>query len=179
MYKTAPVVLPVLLLLSVWLLFTPANDSHLPATHDTPWLWAHVLMGKVFLGMVLLAVGQAGVVLLQTRRPISAAFQYTSAEVLDVQIWQWMILALIFHSLMLISGAVWAQDAWGRYWAWDPLETSAFLTWLALATALHIRRAWRVTPAVGAVMVLGIFILAFLTFFGIPFLSQAPHQGAI
>ena len=34
--------------------------------------------------------------------------------------------------LMLITGAVWAQDAWGRYWAWDSLETSAFLTWIFL-----------------------------------------------
>jgi hypothetical protein len=54
----------------------------------------------------------------------------------------------VFDTLMLIVGAVWAQDAWGRYWAWDPLETWAFASWLALAAALHARATLRPAPAV-------------------------------
>jgi ABC-type transport system involved in cytochrome c biogenesis permease subunit len=90
-----------------------------------------------------------------------------------------MLAALLFESLMLVAGAVWAQDAWGRFWAWDPLETWAFLTWIALAAAVHARLAWRLTPRVGAWMVLAVFALAFLTFFGLPFVSVAPHKGAV
>jgi len=81
--------------------------------------------------------------------------------------------------LMLVAGAVWAQDAWGRYWAWDPLETWAFVTWLTLAGFLHARASLKLAPAAGAAMIMAVFVVAFLTFFGVPFVSMAPHKGAI
>jgi ABC-type transport system involved in cytochrome c biogenesis permease subunit len=87
--------------------------------------------------------------------------------------------ALVFDTLMLIVGAVWAQDAWGRYWAWDPLETWAFASWLALAAALHARATLRPAPALFGLWLAGVFTLAFLTFFGVPFISTAPHKGAV
>jgi ABC-type transport system involved in cytochrome c biogenesis permease subunit len=86
--------------------------------------------------------------------------------------------AFIFDTLMLITGAIWAQDAWGRYWAWDPLETWAFLTWLALAFALHLKIWMRPAPLVWVVLSVAVFVLAFLTFFGVPFVSDSPHKGA-
>jgi len=86
---------------------------------------------------------------------------------------------LIFDSLMLIAGAVWAQDAWGRYWAWDPIETWAFLTWLMLGAALHVRITFKPSPRRGAILVLATFVLGFLTFFGVPFITMAPHKGAV
>jgi ABC-type transport system involved in cytochrome c biogenesis permease subunit len=90
-----------------------------------------------------------------------------------------MGIGIVFESLMLISGSIWAQDAWGRYWSWDPLETWALLTWLTLAFAIHMRVAAKVAPRVGAVLVMAVFLIAFLTFFGIPFVSVSPHKGAI
>lgn len=176
---TMPVLIPILLLMSLWLVSVPADDSHLPATYDTPWLWAHLVTGKIFLAMIFIAMGIAGVILLKSWRFTSEFFSSLSTAELHARIWPWLILALIFHSLMLISGAVWAQDAWGRYWDWDPLEISAFLTWLSLALVLHSRISWRVTPFTTSILVIFVFSLAFLTFFGIPFISQVPHQGAI
>jgi ABC-type transport system involved in cytochrome c biogenesis permease subunit len=85
----------------------------------------------------------------------------------------------VFDSLMLIVGACWAQDAWGRYWAWDPLESWAFLSWLALAITLHTRVTVKLAPHRHAMMLLAVFVLAFLTFFGVPFVSLAPHKGAV
>ncbi|TXC65207.1 hypothetical protein FSC37_00875 [Piscinibacter aquaticus] len=87
--------------------------------------------------------------------------------------------ALVADTLMLIVGAVWAQDAWGRYWAWDPLESWAFASWLALVMALHARATLRPPPWQFGLWLAGSFALAFLTFFGVPFLSTAPHKGAI
>ncbi len=51
-----------------------------------------------------------------------------------------MALALVFDTLTLVAGAVWAQDAWGRFWAWDPLETWSPVTWLLLGLAIHAGR---------------------------------------
>ena len=62
---------------------------------------------------------------------------------------------------------------------WDPLETWAFLSWLALAAALHARATVRPSPATFGVWLGLVFVLAFLTFFGVPFISTVPHKGAV
>ncbi len=172
--------LPVLLLMGVWVLSVSAEPSRLPATYDNYWLWIHITVGKIFLGTCLVAVGLAGVVL--ARRSRWTAFRFPALgpnALLDAWAWKFMMVAFVFHSLMLIAGAVWAQDAWGRYWAWDPLETWAFITWLALGIGLHVRTTYAIKDWIGALMIVGVFALAFLTFFGVPFLSVAPHKGVM
>lgn len=176
----ASVILPILLLLGVWILDTPSTASALPATYDNPWLWVHVGIGKFFLGACLVATGIAGVLLMR-QAGVARAYSMSpwTPAVLDRLAWRFMSLAFVFHSFMLIAGAVWAQDAWGRYWAWDPLETWAFITWLSLAVCLHLRLTYKVPPQVGWWMILGTFCIAFLTFFGVPFVSLAPHKGIL
>ncbi len=176
----APVVLSLLALIGLWLLATDPADTHLPATYQTPVLWFHVLLGKLFLGCALWALGLAGLLLLRrTRWGARRLLRLSDDAALDASAWRVMQVALLFESLMLVAGAVWAQDAWGRYWAWDPLETWAFLTWLLLVGALHARRSMRLSPATSAWLVVAVFTLAFLTFFGVPFVSVAPHKGAV
>jgi ABC-type transport system involved in cytochrome c biogenesis permease subunit len=177
---SAPVVLSLLALMGAWMLAADPADTHLPATYEMTVLWFHVALGKVFLGCALVATGLAGVILLRRSGRGSRWFRTMPGDtVLDLLAWRFMLAALVFESLMLIAGAVWAQDAWGRYWAWDPLETWSFVTWVALSAAVHARLSWRLGAARGALMIVAVFALAFLTFFGIPFLSPAPHKGAI
>jgi ABC-type transport system involved in cytochrome c biogenesis permease subunit len=164
----AAFVMPVLFILMGWLLVAHPGEGHFPPTYRTLWLYVHVALGKVFLGAVLVAVGLSGLVLARL-----------AAQGLEELAFRFMAIGFVFETLMLVSGAVWAQDAWGRYWAWDPLETWAFLTWLSLAAFLHARVAFRVGPRTSALMIIGVFVLAFLTFFGVPFISTAAHKGAI
>lgn len=168
----APVAVGLIGLLALWTLFLPDAVTPLPPNFDNPWLWAHVLSGKVFLGLLLLATGIAARLLL-------GRLPGDEQRALDGEIWRFAALAFVFDTLMLVTGAVWAHDAWGRYWAWDPLESSAFLTWLALALLLHLRLAWRLALRAQWVMLCAVFALAFLTFFGMPFLSLAPHKGIL
>jgi len=167
----AAFVMPILFLMMGWLLVVHPGEGHFPPTYRTLWLYVHVGLGKVFLGALLVAVGISTMMLARPLEWANARFEELA--------FRFLALGFVFESLMLIAGAIWAQDAWGRYWAWDPLETWAFLTWLALAALLHTRRALPVPPRVGAVMTLGVFVLAFLTFFGVPFISTAAHKGAI
>jgi ABC-type transport system involved in cytochrome c biogenesis permease subunit len=164
----AAFVMPVLFILMGWLLVAHPGEGHFPPTYRTLWLYVHVGLGKVFLGAVLVAVGLSGLILARL-----------AAQGLEELAFRFMAIGFVFETLMLVSGAVWAQDAWGRYWAWDPLETWAFLTWLSLAAFLHARVAFRVGPRASALMIIGVFVLAFLTFFGVPFISTAAHKGAI
>ncbi len=169
--------LPVLQVLVAWLFVVEPVDSAAPVTYQTFWLAVHVWLGKVFLGCVLVAVGVSLVVLLRRFGPAFPGMPGDPA--LDELIYRMVFVGFVFESLMLAAGAIWAQDAWGRYWAWDPLETWSFVTWLAVTGYLHLRITRRPSPAVGAAMVVTIFAIAFWTFFGIPFVSVAPHKGAI
>jgi len=176
----AAVVMPILFVMMGWLLNTSPDAGHLPATYQTIWLMFHVAFGKVFLGPVLVAVGISGVILLRQSRFGAGRFiGMPDDSRLDELSFRFMAVGLIFETLMLIAGAIWAQGAWGRYWNWDPLETWAFLTWLFMAFSLHARFTYKTSPRTGALMVMGVFVLAFLTFFGVPFISPAPHKGAI
>lgn len=163
---------PLPALLMAWLLLTTPRDSHLPPTYDTVWLYFHVLSGKFFLALLMLATGVA---IYEARSRVAAR---DSATALESASYRLLAFAFCFESLMLLFGAVWAQDAWGRYWAWDPLETWAFVTWVSVIFVLH----WRLNHSrreVYALLVSTCFVLAFLTFFGVPFISTAPHQGMI
>ncbi len=162
-----PALLPVLLMMVLWLALSDARPGHLPPTYDTPLLYLHTLVGKLFLGLLLVALALAA---RAARRGVPAP---------DELAHRFAAFAFVFQTLMLIVGAVWAQDAWGRYWSWDPLESWAFVTWIALAAALHARFAWRLTARGHALALGAVFVLAFLTFFGVPFISEAPHKGAI
>ncbi len=171
---------PVLLVLALWLLLADARPGHLPPTYDTPLLYLHTLVGKLFLGPLLVAVALGAVPVL--RRTAWGARQtagWPGDARFDELAHRFAAFALVFETLMLIVGAVWAQDAWGRYWAWDPLESWAFVTWLALVTTLHARATLRPTPAAHGLWLAGVFVIAFLTFFGVPFISTAPHKGAV
>jgi ABC-type transport system involved in cytochrome c biogenesis permease subunit len=168
-----------LVLLAVWMIASDDGRGHLPPTYDTPLLYIHTVVGKLYLGLLLVAVALGAVPWLRRTRWGAAVAPDVDASRFDALAHRFAGFALVFDTLMLIVGAVWAQDAWGRYWAWDPLESWAFASWIALAGTLHARATFRLAPSTFGVLLAGVFVLAFLTFFGVPFLSLAPHKGAI
>lgn len=175
----AKVVMPFLSMIGVWLLLVPAEAIPLPATYDNYWLWLHVISGKLFFGLSLSAAGVAGLLIIESVRDSREA-PAASLRIADAAVWRLMSMAFIFETFMLIAGAVWAHSAWGRYWAWDSLETWALLTWLVLALLLHARMTFKQLPTAYLwAGVLLVFALAFLTFLGVPFVSIAPHKGVM
>jgi len=177
---SAVVALPLMWILGVWILLLQPVDAAFPPTYSNNWLWVHVGFGKIFLGLCMVGTALAGTILLRSQPRLALWFRHMPADtILDHFAWRFMMLAFVFHSLMLVAGAVWAQDAWGKYWSWDALETSSFLTWLALGGAIHARLAYRIPIRAGAIFICIVFVLAFLTYFGAPFYSQAAHKGVI
>ena len=176
---TLLVALPLLLLLGIWLLEAPATAVPLPATFDNYWLWAHVVSGKIFLGFCLAATGIAVAMMLRRLMNESRAdYLVPQPERAEQALWALFFIAFVCHSFMLVAGSVWAHSAWGKYWSWDPLETWTLVTWLILGAVLHARATFKKMPAgLGHALVVASFAVAFLTFFGVPFLSIAPHKG--
>ena len=172
------IVLPILSVLTVWMWSAPVKDTISPVTYDTIWLPIHATLGKFFLGLATPAAA-LGVALLVRWRLNAPFSSLPSSAAVEIDIYRLLLVAGVFQTLMLIAGAAWAQDAWSRYWAWDPLESWAFVSWTATLLYLHMRPRAPVRWKTGALFSVLIFVLAFYTFFGVPFLSTAPHKGAI
>ncbi|MCB5364676.1 c-type cytochrome biogenesis protein CcsB [Pusillimonas sp. CC-YST705] len=75
--------------------------------------------------------------ILALRRPI--ARQLPSLEVLDDIMYRAIAVGFAFFTVATVLGALWAADAWGAYWQWDPKETWALIVWLNYAAWLHLR----------------------------------------
>ncbi|ABW66910.1 c-type cytochrome biogenesis protein CcsB [Desulfosudis oleivorans] len=113
------------------------------------WLTAHVI--TCFLGYAAFAIAFAVSVIYlikqgkegEDAKPASAFVP--SSETLDELIHQTVVFGFFFLSVGIITGAVWANTAWGRYWGWDPKETWSLITWFIYAAMLHVRlmRGWQ------------------------------------
>jgi cytochrome c-type biogenesis protein CcsB len=86
---------------------------------------------------------------------------------LDQVAYRCIVFAFPFLALLNITGAIWAYDAWGRFWGWDPKETWSLITWLVYAFYLHarLRSGWRGARA-NWVAVIGFAVVMF-TFVGV------------
>ena len=92
--------------------------------------------------------------------------------------WSYRIIGLGFPFLTIgiIAGGVWANEAWGSYWSWDPKETWALVTWIVFATYLHSRitKGWegKKTAILGG---LGFFVI-WVCYLGVNFLGKGLHS---
>ena len=105
----------------------------------------------------------------------------TSSQTLileTVDIWSYRVIGLGFPFLTIgiISGAVWANEAWGSYWSWDPKETWAFITWLVFAIYLHARllKGWQGQKA-ASLGTVGFFVI-WICYLGVNFLGKGLHS---
>jgi len=95
-----------------------------------------------------------------------------------IDIWSYRIIGLGFPFLTIgiISGAVWANEAWGSYWSWDPKETWALITWLVFAIYLHSRllKGWQGQKA-AVIATIGFFVI-WICYLGVNFLGKGLHS---
>ena len=101
-----------------------------------------------------------------------------SKEKLDLLSYRSVALGLLFLTITIISGAIWADRAWGSYWSWDPKETWSLITWLIYAVYLHLRlrKGWSgKTAAIFAVIG---FICVIFTYIGVNTFLPGMHSYA-
>lgn len=127
------------------------------------------LVGGVFISLLYL--------LLLWRRPDLERL-LPSTDNLDRITYKTICLAFPLLTLMIASGAYWANQTWGSYWSWDPKETWAAITWLVYALYLHMRitRGWRGRRA--AYFAIAGFAVVMFTFFGVTYLLPGLHAYA-
>ncbi len=146
------------------------------------WLIAHVI--TCFIGYGAFAVAAClGIIYLLKQFAVKQKFSQGSIigslpelPVLDDLIHKTIIFGFMWLSAGIITGAVWANEAWGTYWSWDPKETWSIITWFVYALTLHARftKGWS-GSRIAWLAIIG-FISVFFTYFGVNFLLAGLHS---
>lgn len=100
------------------------------------------------------------------------------AATLDMMSYRTIAFGFPVWTFAVILGAIWAEQSWGRYWGWDPKETSAFLTWVAYAGYLHARATRGVKGRTAAYIGLASFGVLMFTYFVVNLVVTGLHSYA-
>jgi cytochrome c-type biogenesis protein CcsB len=151
-------------------------DALNPALQNQPLLTAHVSMAILSYATFAVSFAAAILFLIANKRRIA---WLPSAEMLDDIGYRAVTLGFPMLALVLILGSVWAYQAWGSYWSWDPKETSALFTWLIYGVYLHTRslRGWRGTRS-ALILLLG-FAAVIFTYYGNYFFGGLHAYGGV
>lgn len=134
------VLMPIAFLALGGSMLAPKSGMEVTATLASYWLAVHVAFAKLTYGSFITACGLALMYLLRERKPDSALLsRLPESETVDDLVFKFVAAGFIFLGIMIAAGAVWANEAWGRYWGWDPIETWSLISWLCYAVVLHLR----------------------------------------
>nr|YP_010926882.1 cytochrome c heme attachment protein [Melocactus glaucescens]WKK45487.1 cytochrome c heme attachment protein [Melocactus glaucescens] len=116
--------------------------------------------------------------ILQSTSPLSVQNYYRSRLIEQLDHWGYCVISLgfIFLTMGILSGAVWANEAWGSYWNWDPKETWAFITWTIFAIYLHIRTNKNLQSADSSIVAFIGFLIIWICYFGVNLLGIGLHS---
>lgn len=143
------------------------NKTLMPAL-QSPWFAPHVIVYMFAYAMLGAAAVMAIYLLWKKKQKISPMEMDLCDNLANV--------GLSFLTLGLLSGALWAKEAWGHYWSWDPKETWAAATWLSYLCYIHFRLHKRNEYRKALVILLMSFVLLQMCWYGINYLPSA--QGA-
>jgi cytochrome c-type biogenesis protein CcsB len=157
-----------------------AQEYLMPALQSN-WLHIHVITAMFSYGAFAVSLGTSIMYLIKEslekgRSRGDMVKRLPSLEILDDLSYKFIAFGFPLLSIVIISGAIWAEYAWGRYWSWDPKETWSLITWLVYAAYLHARftYGWRGSRA--AIMSIVGFLFVLFTFFGVNYFLAGIHS---
>lgn len=138
------VVVPVLAILGAAKLWWYTEASQLMPALDNIWLVIHVTIATLSIALFTIGAALATAYMLRERAETNGSVRgwlaaLPGAVTLERITYGIHVFAFPLWTFALISGAIWAEQAWGRYWGWDPKETWTFVIWVVYAAYLHAR----------------------------------------
>ena len=171
-FITVPAI--ILLGLAVIVLYTESGPL-VPALKST-WLWIHVSSAIISYGAFSLNFGLSIIYLLKVKNKLKSL---PSLKRIDEFSYKVVLFAFPIWTFSVISGAVWAENAWGRYWGWDPKETWALISIIIYTAVLHLR----IVPRLNNKWLFNFtsiisFASIMMTYFGVNFYLVGLHSYA-
>jgi cytochrome c-type biogenesis protein CcsB len=137
-------VMPLALIVIGYASMLPRDIRPLMPALQSWWLKFHVGTAIFAYGSFAVACGLAVMYLFRSYREEAGKVgsileKFPALEVLDDFTYKTVAFGFLFQTLVIVTGAIWAEQAWGRYWGWDPKETWSLITWFVYAIYLHTR----------------------------------------
>jgi ABC-type transport system involved in cytochrome c biogenesis permease subunit len=164
-----------ILAVSTWKRFDPTPRPLVPALQSN-WLVFHVFT-------CMLSYGAFFAAFLMSVLWLSFWRKRESGRVVDALSYQTMAFGFLLLTVGIVSGAIWARQAWGRYWGWDNKETWSLITWFVYGIYLHYRliagpKRKEGLPKLNAVFAVLGFAATLFTYFGVNYLLPSLHSYA-
>jgi cytochrome c-type biogenesis protein CcsB len=159
----------------------PGSGAPTDKVLHSPWFFVHV--PPVLLAYVALAFSFAIAALylgetrlLRSRRLAAVLGVLPPLDQLENAMYRTAAFGFLLLTVGLATGALWAQDVWGRYWNWEPKQTASLVTWLIFATYLHYRVVRGARGRNGAWLIVVGFVCIVLTFLAVGLFTDDRHR---
>ncbi len=174
-------VLPLVIVLMGYALILDSKIRPLPAALRSPWLGIHTTLCFLSYACFLMAFC-FGIMYLWQEREVKSKkidvffFRLPSLGLVDRLGYRAIAFGFLFLTSGIISGSIWAQEAWGSFWSWDPKETWSLIVWLIYLIYLHgrIMAGWRGRKS-AYIAIVG-FLSVIFTYFGVSLLLRGLHS---
>lgn len=147
---------------------------------DSKWLAVHVTLAIVSYGAFAVAAGVSAMYLVRDKftNDNFSSKNLPDKENLDLISYRVSAFGFIFLTLVMITGSIWAESAWGSYWAWDPKETWSLITWIIYAIYLHLRKSRGWSGKRAAIFSIVGFVCVIFTYIGVNTFLPSLHSYA-
>ncbi len=148
-----------------------------PILLDSTWLVVHVITAKLAFGAYLVSFALAAAYILKDRGRGGKLLGFFPANPVNEELnRKFVTLGFLNHTVMLVSGSIWANVAFGSYWSWDPIETWSLISWMIYGIFYHLitihgwkgrRMAWISIAALLSML---------FALFGVPYVFEGSHN---
>lgn len=168
--------LPVAIAIMTWASTMEKDVRPLIPALQSAWLTVHVLTSFIGYAAFALAFSVSIIHLIKLNK--KEWLKAVSPDLLDEMNYKFVVFGFIMLTLGIVTGAAWANYAWGSYWSWDPKETWSLITWLIYGAFIHMRfmagwKGWKTS-----VMSIVGFGAVLFTYFGVNLLLSGLHSYA-
>ena len=174
------VLMPLSFLMLGGAMLTSKTDLAVTGALASWWLTIHVAFAKIAYG-AFVASFVLGIMYLARERArgllAEVLERMPKQDVVDDLGFRFAAVGFVFWGIMIVSGAIWANEAWGRYWAWDPIEVWSLIAWCVYALYLHTRLTlgWRGRrSAQFAIVALPVMVFSLV---GVPLVYDSIHAA--
>lgn len=176
-------IMPVALLLMGGAMLADKADFPITAGLASYWLFVHVAFANLAFAAFAASFGLAIVFLVRQRSGCgkwARRFEgLPPQEVVEDLTVRFVLAGFLLWGIMIVTGAIWANEAWGRYWTWDPIETWSLGVWIIYAALLHLRFTMRWSGSRLAWYAIVAMPIALFCLVGIPTVYNTIHAGYI
>jgi ABC-type transport system involved in cytochrome c biogenesis permease subunit len=166
-------------LLLGWASSTETAGSDLSQALDSVWLFIHASFATCGAATFVLAASFSAVFLLgeaAVERLDQLGYKGPRHARLPKTILNLTIFGLVLWGVMIVSGSIWANAAWGRYWAWDPIELWSLISWLLYALILHARLAFKMSQRSFSWLSIAAALTVVFALWGVGYLYETIHN---